>query len=131
MLPYWLLGFFLFIVGLVIPILITLHHLQLKDYGASRVWLFYLVLVAVGSFVLIFLEPILRGIIGILPLDLYYELKLALVSILVVPRTGMLEKLLKTTEDDYDKYIKVGLENCRKMVKKIKDSGKELLNKMK
>ena len=43
----------------------------------------------------------------------------------------MLEKLLKTTEDDYDKYIKMGLENCRKMVKKIKDSGKELLNKMK
>ena len=32
------------------------------QYGASRVWLFYLVLVAVGSFVLIFLEPILRGV---------------------------------------------------------------------
>mmetsp|Transcript_15 Transcript_15/g.47 ORF Transcript_15/g.47 Transcript_15/m.47 type:complete len:133 (-) Transcript_15:93-491(-) len=81
-LPIWI------IVALVWPIVETLHALQTKS-SERKVWLFYWLCYAAGTWLLYYFEWLIKIPFLILGfyMDIYYEAQIAVVFYLVFPKT--------------------------------------------
>eukprot|EP00386_Alphamonas_edax_P002656 GDKI01008044.1.p2 GENE.GDKI01008044.1~~GDKI01008044.1.p2 ORF type:complete len:129 (-),score=47.19 GDKI01008044.1:153-539(-) len=120
MLSEWLLLPAIWLASLVVPALLTLHALTKREAKAMRPFVLYWVLYTVVSYLLVVLEPILLTVCSYLPLNLYWEAKLALFISLHLPQLKLMDKALAVYEKNYEQYGKQAIAFAQNLVNQVK-----------
>jgi hypothetical protein len=97
MLPYYLVTLPLWLLfAILLPGAQSLHALRIGTIAERKLWLFYWVCFAVGSWVSYWFEWLLRVpffILALCGIDIYYEVQVVVVLYLVLPRTLGIHRL--------------------------------------
>eukprot|EP00397_Hematodinium_sp_SG-2012_P038328 GEMP01041682.1.p1 GENE.GEMP01041682.1~~GEMP01041682.1.p1 ORF type:complete len:153 (+),score=29.74 GEMP01041682.1:122-580(+) len=137
MFPYFFLFPFLLAASIGWPVLCSLHALQKKDVSEIKTWLVYWLLFIIVTSLLAIpgvesLVSLPFTIIGQILVDLYYEFQLAVIVLLVNPKTRYLDVVVVKVDaliaqhgdnasDDIKKYMKVGEQKLREGVTLLKN----------
>lgn len=117
MLPDILMQIIVFLVSFILPSYIGLHSSTHGYIEAQRRWLYYLCCLVILNYVVLpFLEPVLLTVFSYLPLAIYYELKLSAFVILVMPRFGLLEKLMEVSESNFENAQEFAIQKCHEAI---------------
>eukprot|EP01066_Platyproteum_vivax_P007028 Platyproteum_vivax@DN2649_c0_g1_i2.p1 len=128
MLPVFLISVGIFLVGVLLPAIFSLHYALENNYEKMNLWLFYWLLYVILDCVLYVAEPILCSIFALSPIDLYWEAKLALYCFLAIPSCGGLLMCYQFFQANFEAYAHIATEKVHDVVGQIQDTIRNTLS---
>eukprot|EP01070_Trichotokara_eunicae_P005055 Trichotokara_eunicae@DN4315_c0_g1_i3.p1 len=111
------------LVSVCVPVFCSLICLFKGNTYGMKYWLCYFLYLSLFNVFIVPFEPILVSVFKWIPFTMYYDLKLTHFTALVIPRTGVLNKIISTVENIRTSkftFNNFNLENLQEMFEKIR-----------